>query len=327
MLSDVNQEGLTMLTPEKIKDISSVTKAEVDMTVRSDSAFNNMPYLHIEATQASSGEAHINISEKITGVGKYVALVYRSSNFVANEMFISSTSSITGGMEKTTKPSWITDSKGWQFTIFDFSEKDNWSNDTGIAKIRWDIQKAVAAGNYLDVAYLGFFSTQEAAESFFASYQEKYDLDYLFKYRINTMKVNGEKVLGTTDNIGKTFTYDFTGVTLNSPNAIVVDSWFCAPNGTESYVCRVSDGENVTVESDWIETKDRTDLLNHMKSESYYTTAGFTEDCAINANLYEAFQLSKYAGKTITIEVVATTKEAKEVVMLRLANITVPAAN
>ena len=327
-VSDINQEGLTMLTPDKINSMSTVTKVEATKTVLTDGVHNNMPYIHIEAFGASNGsEVYINIKNpngKITGVGKYVAIVYRSVNASASEMFISSTESIASGQNVNTTAN--KNSTGWQHAVFDFSQKDNWSAETGIGAIRWDINNALAKGDYLDVAYVGFFNSKEAAESFYASYAEKYDLDYLYKTRINSIKVGSTKITTTTiDTVGRTNIYDFSGVTLEGTYLITLDSWFVAPNGVESYECRVNDGESVTVESGWIKTKDRTDLLNHMKAQAYYERGGFTDQCITNANTWGDINLTKYAGKTVTIDVVAHTKDGKDVVVIRLANITVPA--
>ena len=339
-VTGVTQEGLTVLTPDKLIGITATQDGASGGTLQStitnmvDPNYNSLPFMRVEITTgATHGENFINInkgqSTNITGVGKYVAIIYRSNSVPANEMFISSsTAGVSGGQNiNTPSPSFAANSAGFQLSVFNFSDKTNWNASTGIGTIRWDMNEKSSVGDYVDVACIAFFNSQKEAEAFYARFVEQYQLNNLFETYLNSFQINETGALkGDGDFPGAPFMYDFTNVTLESASSIAFNAWFAAPTGTDWYNLCIIDGDNVVTTEKWVvSTKDRTDIRDVVLKKTYVERGGFTDQCAVGSEIGSCtLDLSAYKGKTVTVQIIAQTKQGKSIVAIELKNITVP---
>ena len=340
----VNQEHLTVLTPSDLKDkiAPQATDGKGDfaaLTLATDYENGNMPYLHMSFTRSHSGESFLNL-RNITNVGKYVAIVYRNRNVNAHEMFIAGSGDIAGGqnINKTT-PEYVKDTDGgWTLGVFDFSAKTNWSHDTGISHIRWDINNSVTAASYLDIAYLAFFNSQAEAEKYFNTYAKEYGFDDQISYVANLdhqyYTVNGVAgVSGATTGSIRTFgshiTINYTGQTSVYFKSVTFGGWLLTPSGVASYNYRVVSVDGVAVENPELvfvrNGNDSSTVYNAVIKDVPHLQNNYTEDAAKGASFQGAnvINLKAYIGQTVNVQIVAVTNNGDEIVCAYLTNITV----
>ena len=85
------------------------------------------------------------------------------------ENFISSNDALASGNGASAK---FTTSGEWELLIYDYSANKVWKYSAGAGIIRFDIFNAgsIGVGEYVDIAYAGFFSSREAALAFNAAF-------------------------------------------------------------------------------------------------------------------------------------------------------------
>ena len=291
-----------------------------------DALYNNIPYIRAEMITATNGESYVYITfpNALTGVGKYVSFGYRSYDINACEMFISATGGIAGGQNKRIDN--MSSTNYWSVRTFDFSAHTTFNATDGIKKIRWDFDATAKVGNYLDIAYLGFFNSQAEADAFYAAYYAEYGLDYKFNAHSDSCTVNGEKYSGPgSSGLSATLEYDLSGYTFDAAPEIKFKGWVLSSLGVESFQYRyIVEGEEPVLGSTFAGVDRKTDV----GTSDYAKALGFTAESGAGAGITErVIPIEGYEGKTVTVEIVAKCKDGKDIVVVSFQNITIPAAN
>ena len=329
-----NSENVIVLTPEQLIGMldsaanandGGANKKVAKFENTTDAIYNNIPYIRAEMITATNGESYVYITfpNALTGVGKYVSFGYRSYDINACEMFISATGGFAAGQNKRIDN--ISSTNYWSVRTFDFSAHTTFNATDGIKKIRWDIDASAKVGNYLDVAYLGFFNSQAEADAFYAAYYAEYGLDYKFNAHFDSCTVNGEKYSGPgSSGLSATFEYDLSGYTFDAAPEIKLHGWVLSSLGVESFQYRyIVEGEEPVLGATFAGAN-RPDV----GTSDYAKALGFTEESGSGAGIDEkVIPIEGYEGKTVTVEIIAKCKDGKEIVAVSFQNITIPAAN
>ena len=337
-VSGINHEGLKLYDGAEIAYVS--TQNSNNYTGKSTTTVtdeNGLTYAHIVCTtEVASGKEsyfYMNVSgwaSSPTNVDKVVAILYRAEGVTGDEIFIDKGTALGGGNQKS--PSW-TKNGSWQLATFDFTSKTNWSKETGVGHIRWDIfNGATAVGSYIDVAYFGFFSSVDEATEYYATFADTYGL----RWRGNLdggshVAVDGTAVAsGSLPGHNVAVKVDFAGKTLTAANSVTVGGWNVVPGGTASYQFRVVTVDGEAVENPaFIEAsafKGGNTAANHAITK-VGIGLGYPTDCGVGAAFQKkcAVDLSGFEGKTVTVEFVAVTNNGNNIVIAILTNIAVPA--
>ena len=254
----------------------------------------------------------------------------------------------------------------WQLVIFDYTGKTQMSVENGIGWARLDVLNGtIVEGETIDIAYAGFFSSVDAIIEYYGAYVKGYfGTDNCFYhvasgvwaaadaegYRKATCTICGNDVVekipftvnldknnsalnGTRGDLvaggrktDEAWVIDASGFTLNTVDAIAPGGWFVTPEGTAKYEFRVVSVDGVAVENPT--------LVEYFEGGSsggitaVGTGRGWTEASGQGAawQTPKAINLAGYEGKTVNVEVVATTTYGAKIVIMQINNITVPAA-
>lgn len=323
-----NETNVAILTPDELIGMASFKANDGKTTsakasTMTDLTHGDMPFLRAEMTMNTTGESYFHIvsPSNITKTGKYVSFAYRSNNINPCEMFISANGSIASGQNKSIDA--VSSTAVWSVRTFDFSAKTHYNSKAGFKAIRWDFNSKANVGNYLDVAYLGFFYSQEEADAFYAAYAETYNFGYKFLSHtdgvtVDSVKYSGNKFGG--DN-STTLDYDFSGYTFTATPKISFTGWFLSSKGVKNYQYRyIVDGEIVYGAT--FNGSNRPDV----GASAYATGLGFATESGTGAGCGHTVPLAGYEGKTVTVEVIAHCNDGTSVIICRYRNITIPAA-
>lgn len=174
-------EGLKIFSPEEIVAVADSYGGKYSNTakgaysyavVTGDGAF---AYVHHEVTAATTGELYqcFNLASNgiIAETGPYFAVLARRSAGARNliENFISSNDALAGDNRAIAT---FETAGEWELLIFDYSANKVWKYSAGAGIIRFDIfnDPGIGVGEYVDIAYAGFFSSREAALAFNAAF-------------------------------------------------------------------------------------------------------------------------------------------------------------
>jgi hypothetical protein len=188
-------------------------------------------------------------------------------------------------------------------------------------------------GDTIDIAYVGFFSSTDAAWAYYEAYREEYSLprpsvaNFKINFDAGYVTVNGtkyiERGMGATD---KPLEIDYTGATLNSVDSVSVGGWCVTPGGVKTYSYYVIDkatGVRSKIKLLVTVTDENTGAIRNEGLKANYPTS-----CGLGAGFqgFYYFDLSAYKDKTVDVEMVIVTNWGAEAVVAKLTNITVPAA-
>ena len=334
----VTGENQTTLMPDEIipatttetavGDALGQGKPFADVLSLTDPNYKNMPYMRVKVNKATSmgeGYVYIKFTTPIKNVGKYVAVVYRTNNATATEMFITKGGNPSSGDQMVTVKSISTTTNQWSYALFDFSAKTNWDNTTGVGTIRWDLNNQLKVGNYLDVAYIGFFNSPAEAEAFYAAYSEAYELDYTFRGHIDNVYIGSEKVsMSSTNGAGATREYDFADKNLTSDSDIRFQGWFLSSLGVESYTINVFDDNGEIIKTYSFKGSNHGAVHGAYGAKDPYN---YGAECGTGATFDHRIVLSGCEGNIVNVQVLANTVDGHVINFINASNITVPGAS
>ena len=158
-------------------------------TVKYEASLNNMPYAQLTASASGEQSFYLwtNKDYKLSGSGRYVGVLYRASsgNKAGMEFYVNSNS--TGAASGCSSGSKSTTADGvWRFVYHDISKiktsdgKVYYNPEEGIGSIRFDfLDKAAAAGETIDIAFVGFFDDTNDIVDTLSKYNELYGVRML----------------------------------------------------------------------------------------------------------------------------------------------------
>lgn len=167
IVSDKTPGGLHIFTPEYI--------ASKKGTIMTDD--NGLSFVRINSTKASGEDyfsLYSNANEPMTNVGGYIAILYRSTVTDFFDFYIDSTSTGVSETARTTKLGPTGDT--WRLIIKDHTLAQKFDGEKLVA-FRFDVFNDAANrtnNDYVDVAYIAFFTSKEEAEAYYAAYVAEY---------------------------------------------------------------------------------------------------------------------------------------------------------
>ena len=341
--TNLNQEGLAVLDGSDITAVGSVVEGVSGypgfgtLTTYTDPIYNNLEYTRLMPYRSlAKGEAFLflKLPNPPTNVGKYVAIIYRANSMANTTMFISATGDVSSG-QNGTMDSWVSGghAKGWNMCVYDFSSKTNWGTSAAPKTLRLAFGAAsTSQGKYLDIAYIGFFSSKAEADAFYTAFQGQYNASqpvYETPYRthFDSFNVNAVTAGGTGgwENGSPIFNLDKTP--LETPKSIDFSGWFIADSGTKSYAYKVIGADGTVLKTVKLGTPgNKTDnaALAEIATKLGLTASG-DDDCRKGSS-YGAtrLNLTDFLGQTVSVEMWATTNSGLEIKMFSIINIHVP---
>ena len=340
----VNQNGLAVFDGSDITAVGSVVEGVSGypgfgtLTTYTDPIYNNLEYTRLMPYRSlAKGEAFLflKLPNPPTNVGKYVAIIYRSNSMTNSTMYISSTGDVSANQNGTMLNSWVSGghAKGWNMCVYDFSARTNWGTSAAPKTLRLAFgATSTSQGKYLDIAYIGFFSSKAEADAFYTAFQGQYNASqpvYKTPYRtqLDSFNVNAVTTGGTGgwENGSPIFNLDKTP--LETPKSIDFSGWFIADNGTKSYAYKVIGADGTVLKTVKLGTpSDKTDntALAKIATDLGLTASG-DDDCRKGSS-YGAtrLNLTDFLGQTVSVEMWATTNNGLEIKMFSIINIHVP---
>ena len=181
-------DGLAIYSPEDIIGVSTKTEGKYSdvangaysYTLLEDPA--GFKYAHHEVIRDSKGEVFLYLNtisdEAISETGPYFAMLVRRSSGIPNntDLFISATGALSNDNVFYGK---FTQIGEWELVIFDYSACKGWNYTDGAATIRFDILNGsgIKVGEYVDIAYAGFFASDDNARAFYDQFAAEYGLN------------------------------------------------------------------------------------------------------------------------------------------------------
>jgi hypothetical protein len=180
----------------------------------------------------------------------------------------------------------------------------------------------------MDIDYVAFVDNAYAAEALAMKEETKPAFTVNLDQSHNT--VNGEYIYDKNGKrAGTTVEIDLKDKALTSTDGLKLGGWVCTRGGIASYKYRVVSADGTAIETpkavEWPADK----LVAGGIGSDIYTVVGkglgYSDDCAKNCKFYGwELDLSEFAGKTVTVEVFATTNYGAEIVLIRAINVSVP---
>ena len=273
--------------------------------------------------------------------GNYAVIKYRVSNKGENAKSPSSysgsikgpNSMATDGNDCNTGSDILIGDGNWHYIVVACDSKNFVANDDGTysAKfLRIGLSGFATDGTaYIDIAEVAFADNLYACENY--AFKNNPNPLYVNNLDKANCELNGAAIFESTalkiEN--EKIVIDLDGKTVNDPAAgLLLGGWCCTPGGVSSFSIRVTEvnGENVA-DPKLVLWKDVTNVVR----KDIYTYAGkdygFSDACAKGAAVQKsAVDLSAYAGKKISFEIVVTTNYGAEIVVAQINDLTVAAA-
>ena len=180
-------DELAIITPGQLIDKSTANGDKDSKTNNGEYKYElledakGFKYAHYEVVTATTGEMFLYINRTGDGVvektGPYVAILVRKSSGIPTntDLFISANDQLDNTKVFYGK---YADSSDWQLVIYNFTSCQGWVYTDGAGCIRFDVFNGagIAAGQSVDIAYAGFFSSTEAANEFYNEFASEYGL-------------------------------------------------------------------------------------------------------------------------------------------------------
>ena len=276
-----------------------------------------------------------NDETDISGVSDYFAIVYRTSSGYnpSVELFISNNDTLDGSHKRAYT---MSTSGQWHVAVFDLSGCTGYNDIKDVvSRFRLDIFNSgneVKADEYIDIAYMGFYSSTEVLHQDYALMAEKYGMNAQYKVYLDKghAKLDGSATVlsGGKSATNKPVEIDAAGLTLTKTNSLGIGGWCVTPSGVKEYVYRVVKVDGVKLESpDVIGTFKGS---NSGTSNAGVTAEGLKLNYPVNCNLgagwqsCHTFDLAGYEGKTVDVELVAVTNYGYTAVLVQINSIKVP---
>lgn len=177
-------DGLMLYGPDAILNSAlncmSTINGKYSAEKLTDADKNDMTYVHMELIENTPKETYIWLNEITEGtvenVGPYFAFLYRASSGVTSRVDVFASSTVDGMATDNGKSINLETDGEWHLAIFDFSNVRAWNGTTSIQQLRVDIFNGtnIAAGEYFDMAYAGFYANEQSAEDHFNMLADAY---------------------------------------------------------------------------------------------------------------------------------------------------------
>ena len=227
-VSNTNTDGKYMFDADTVLGAHNITAPTSNLKLFSSElkTEGDMKYIRFEVKEKISSETFFYFAsastKPISGAGAKFVIMYRASKgIVANwDLFISNTTAL-GGTNKAPSKALVLDEE-WHLVIFDMPEAFDTTKSAGA--IRLDMFNGAAeVGAYVDIAYAGFFNSDESAKAFYGAYLDLYGLCKHTEFTGEWIGVEGQigqiqntcATCGDTvvkDCVDHTFTGEWTGV-------------------------------------------------------------------------------------------------------------------
>lgn len=185
---DTTADGLRLYSPDAILDaalncMSNLNGGKYSAQKLTDSSNNGMIYVHMELIENTPKETYIWLNEiteaAVENAGPYFAFLYRASSGVTSRVDVFASGSVDGMGSDNGKSLTLEMDGEWHLVIFDFSSVRAWNGTADLQQLRIDIFNGadIAAGQYFDIAYAGFYSSEQSAREHFDMIENEYGLD------------------------------------------------------------------------------------------------------------------------------------------------------
>ena len=186
-VSNINAEGNHMYDADSIfASKGTITSADKTAAFASEKRSDGeLEYVHFEVTQKLTGEAYFNLTKggSISNIGNVFVVMYRTDN---NDEEIDAYIQVSGGsLTKWNIKCEIVDDAGWHIVVYEAPEGVDTTK--AAANVRLDLFESGRGadkstfthpvGNYVDIAFAGFFDTVESAEELYEACVEAYGLN------------------------------------------------------------------------------------------------------------------------------------------------------
>lgn len=321
-----NQEGLVMFDPTVIYESATVS-APVEKHLANSNGLN---YVRFMLSEDISKENYIYLlngsSEPIENVGRYFAVMYRASSGVTSSIdtFISNNSQLTAQHNRVMN---FKRDFEWHVAIVDLSSSSVLDVSQAIQTIRLDIfNGAMAAGEYVDIAAAGFFSSEDQASYFFENEYFGGEVTPAFTFNIDAVYTEGTKVAQSARSENEPLIYDLADAYLSTPKSLNIGGWCVTNGGVAEYMYRVTDVESGNVS----ELSTCFVGANVPESNGIYMVGqsmGYDSECGMGASFQsrKVINLEGYEDKTVNVELVILTNNGQYATVAYLNNIYVPA--
>lgn len=332
-VSGITNEGLKIWSGADFVTLAPKNSNSTDSkSVTAVTDENGFTYAHVECTTTTSGEKYfyLNVAGwgNVMNVDKYIAILYRASGVTANQMFVNGKGGLVQDNCIDISNEYFKDDS-WRLAIFDATAETSWSKNTGVGDLRWDIfNNATTAGSYIDIAYFGFFSSEAAANAYYATFADTYGLRWTGNFDKKNCSLNGTS--GAFDVPGriadKALVIDASTFVLNDAKSLAFGGWFVTPGGTTTHKYRIVEVDGVAVENPVLVPWRTGGVSGGITQVG--TGRGWDSTCGSGAAFQSplAVDLTGFEGKTVTVEIVAQTKLGNNITWARITNIAVPAA-
>lgn len=338
---DVNEEGLKMFNADEIVyrgagqggSNYSITK----MTE------NGLDFARFELTSQKASTTELlyyfangntgNATNLTYGLSDTFMIIYRANTAYPGSL----TMYVNQGSWKAQAYS-IKDDSQWHVALYDMSTlyDDTYGR---LNTIRFDIFDAVAIeqGATIDIAYMGFFKSEDHALENYAKAAEKHEA--IGKAANWAHSLDGFFVDGTnykTQNPPLTLSngqfgchqVDLNGFTITVDTAITFRGWLVTPFGAEGIYYTITDAEgNVSERKLYVKPgviAESNGIVGATTSYRYGTGR-------LNGSAFQStnntFDLSGYAGETVSIDVILVNNIGQEGTIMQIKNVAVSACN
>ena len=297
-----------------------------------------MSYVRINPVAETGNKSiilHANANNKLTKIGGYIAILYRTSVEQNIVMICDSTkNNVTGGQLKfgTTKSA-----DEWKLAIAPIASNANFNGTEISALAFYPFMVNRSLTDYTDVAYFGFFSSYEAAWNYLGTYATAYNFkaeDFVHQYHTNLnggdLLIDGNRIIpsGATTGIidNKPTVLDCSSLPLaTADKSLQLYGWCATPGGIKEYGYYVVDGSTKSEYKFLTNGSNSTnpDILNQVTK--YNFPSSISNGLLMgNGSPKPILNLAGYGGKTVNVIYVAKTNWGAELELAHFNNVIVP---
>ena len=170
-----NSEGLLLFSHDFIKDKTTDDKAFAEIRDDGPGGMEYVRFTPINENDNKSIYLHVNKAKPYTNVGGYVAVLYRTS---VNQKLICACVSDRNGHTAASLQHLATDNcvGEWNLVVHKYNTHTDYDGENLATFSIFPFSVKRTLEDYTDIAYIGFFSSEEEALEFFSLYNEAYGL-------------------------------------------------------------------------------------------------------------------------------------------------------
>ena len=331
-LADETDKGSILFNYEFINNKTPQDKIYSEIKTDGPGGMSYVRFTPINEKDNKNAPLHANASKPLTNVGSYVAILYRTSVEQDFKYACDSTAIATrGGIQTIDMTKSATQ---WRFSIVKIASNQYYDGTTMSLFTILPFTASRTMTDYTDIAFIAFFDTEEDAKEFFDLYEEAYGItdnlsvEYCFGINGNT------NLEGTTANRFYAGTvayrdYDCSAKTLQTAKSLHFGGWFATPGGISEYGYYVVDSGNISNYNYLVKGVDGGPSL--LSGSINVNGRNWDDSClkgavvaTINSKPGAPIDLTAYAGKKVTVIVVAKTNFGDEIELVYFTNVTVP---